>query len=84
MTAWIRCSERLPELDLTKPSYAIPVHVLVCTEQAGNRSVREMVYTANPDARTEKARTPRWEETRGCLAWSQPVYWMPLPEAPSL
>jgi Lar family restriction alleviation protein len=72
---WIAVSERLPELTM-KQHY---VYVLAAFKES---QVREMCYSANIYAKTERGREPRWQETSGKLAYSQPTHWQPLPAAP--
>ena len=80
-SAWVPVSERLPEIDMGAPEYARNVQVIGWRE--GWREPRQLCYNSNGYAKTEKGRSPRWEELRGCLAFSEPTHWQPLPTAPT-
>lgn len=77
MSAWIKCSERMPEIDYTAPEYRRYVNVLV----ASGKTVCEMSYVSNGFNKTEKGRTPRWEQG-GRIAYFTPTHWQPLPPPP--
>jgi len=82
MSEWISVNDRLPEINLD-PEADYQKHrarVIVAT-QGGE--VREMTYTWQKFAKTEKGRRPRWEEWNGQLAWDNVTHWMPMPEHPN-
>lgn len=81
MSEWIKCSERLPNIPEDAPVYACHVPVLAWSK--GWSRPREMNYGRNAYAKTLKGGLPRWEETRGCLAFSQPEFWRPIPPPPT-
>lgn len=77
MSAWVKCSDRLPEIDYSAPEYSRYVRVLV----ARGDTVMEMSYVSQGFNKTERGRLPRWE-CAGRLAFWTPTHWMPLPAPP--
>ena len=75
-SGWISVTDRLPE-----PGRSHGAGVLCWRE--GWLQPREMKLVSNAYAKTEKGRRPRWEETKGCLAFSEPTHWMPMPAGPA-
>jgi hypothetical protein len=78
-SGWVLTSERLPEIDMAAAGYARYAKVLGWSEGLQPRQVR---YTSNGYAKTEKGREPRWEEATGRITRA-PTYWMPMPAAPN-
>lgn len=78
---WVAVTERLPEIDMTAPAYARKMAVIAWNPRWSEP--RELVYSSNGYAKTEKGQAPRWEETRGCLAFGVPTHWMPKPLPPA-
>lgn len=78
MNEWIDVNERMPEF----PEGAYPsVHVIVARRYAnGVFVVGEAAWCANRNARTAKARIPRWE--RGGRIYEGVTHWQPLPAPP--
>lgn len=66
---WIKCSERMPEID---------ARVLVALR---GKYVQNATYRQWSLAKTEKGRAPRFEDYRGIVHGV--THWMPLPEPPT-
>ena len=79
MSEWIKCSERMPDIP-SEPSCGNCTNVIAW--RSGWKEPRQMVWRSNIYAKTEKGRTPRWEEMHGCLAFSEPTHWREMPEPP--
>lgn len=66
---WIKCSESMPGID---------ARVLVALH---GKYVQSTTYRQWSGAKTEKGRTPRFEDQRGIVYGA--THWMPLPEPPT-
>lgn len=77
--AWVKCSERLPEIDYSQPEYSRYVDVIAANEN----SVRQLRYKSQGFAMTEKGRAPRFEELDGRLAYMTPTMWQLMPALPA-
>lgn len=82
MSEWISVDDRLPEISMDPDAcYSLRRAHVICADDRGH--VRQMTYTWQKFAKTERGRKPRWEELNGQLALSNVTHWMPLPEHPS-
>lgn len=79
MPAWVKCEERLPEIDYSQPEYLRYVEVIAANEN----TVRQLRYRSQGFAATEKGRAPRFEELDGRLAYMKPTMWQPMPALPA-
>lgn len=77
MSEWIKCSDRMPEIDFSKSEYSWYVNALV----TDGKCVTYMTYISNGYAKTEKGKKPRWEYFDR-IAHFEPTHWMPLPPPP--
>lgn len=68
MSVWIKCGERMPDLG---------AQVLIVI---AGKYVSSATYISWKEAKTEKGRTPRFEDFRGIVR--RVTHWMPLPEPP--
>ena len=74
---WIPVSERLPEIDESKPMYLRDVRLIA----AWDGGMAEMCYRRNYYAKTEKGRQPRFEWQGRVSPWKV-THWRPLPAPP--
>ena len=80
MSDWIKCSDKLPEIDYTGAIYSHSISVIGC--YADSQRAMEVRYCSNGYAKTEKGRAPRWE--RDGLIVGAPDYWMHFPALPEV